>query len=144
MKLRKKLSPKQFIVSHFLILLLGLIFLSGLYYILNVQYKISGNPFSAGPLTLPPKTLRLDLDSPADDSLTFQPSIIISGQTSPLKEVLIFTDSTSLVISSKKDGSFASSLTLAEGVNKISVLVFDTNGDIRSLERIVFYSKEKI
>lgn len=144
MKLTKKLSTKQFFVSQALILLVGLIFLGGLYYILNIQYKRSDNPFSNGPVTSVPKTLRLDLNRPDDDSLSFQSSIIVSGQTAPLKEVLIFTDSGDLVITSKKDGSFSTILNLDEGVNKVTVVVFDNNGDTKIAERTVYYSKEKL
>ncbi len=144
MKLRKKLSPKQFIVSHFLILLAGILFLAGLYFILNIQYQKSNNPFLSGPVTSAPKTLRLDLDSPSDDGLSFQSSIIVSGQTSPFKEVLIFTNSQDLVVMSKKDGSFSTILTLDEGVNRITAAVFDTNGDTKTQDRTVYYSKEKL
>lgn len=144
MKLNKKLSLNQFIISQLLILAVGLLFLGGLYFILNIQYQKSNNPFLNGPVTTPPKTLRLDLDHPDDDSLTFQSSIIVSGQTSPLKEVLIFTDSKDLVITSKKDGSFSTILNLDEGVNRIVATVFDATGDNKTAERTIFYSKEKI
>lgn len=144
MKLRKKLTTKQFVTSQLIILVLGLIFLSGLHYILNIQYQKGENPFLNGPVTTPPKTLRLDLDHPDDNSLFFENSILVSGKTSPLKEVLIFTDSQNLVISSKKDGSFSLSLNLDEGENNITVAVFDSRGDFRSAERTVYYTKEKI
>lgn len=144
MKLNKKLSTKQFIFSQFLILIASLVFLFGLFYILNIQYQKPTSPFSNGPLTTPPRTLRLDLDHPDDDNLTFQSSIIVSGQTAPLKDVLIFTNAQDLVITSKSDGSFSTILNLDEGVNKIVAAVFDATGDSKSAERTVFYSKEKI
>lgn len=144
MKPAKKLSAKQFIISHLLILVVGLMFLFGLYYILNIQYQSSSNPFLSGPVTTAPKTLRLDLDHPDDDSLTHSSSIIVSGQTAPLKEVLIYTDSQDLVITSKKDGSFSTVLNLDEGVNRIVAAVFDATGDTKSAERTIYYSKEKI
>ena len=144
MKLNKKLSTQQFILSHLFILIIGLTFLFGLYYILNIQYQKSSNPFINGPITTAPKTLRLDLDHPDDMNLSFQSSILVSGQTSPQKEVLIFTDSQDMVITSKKDGSFSTLINLDEGENKITASVFDATGDFRSTERIVYYSKEKI
>lgn len=144
MKLGKKLSTKQFIVSHFLILAVSLIFLSGLYYILNIQYQPSKKPFVYGPVTTLPKTLTLDLDHPEDNSLIFQDSIIVSGQTSPSKEVLIFTESRDLILTSKKDGSFSTVLNLDEGVNHIVVAVFDAKGETKSAEITVYYSEEKI
>jgi|SRR3989344_8493016 len=144
MKLRKKLSTKHFIISLLFILLAGLLFLFGLYYILNIQYQKSSDPFQNGPVTTAPKTLRIDLDHPDDDSLTFQSSVIVSGQTAPQKEVLIFTNSRNLVLTSKKDGSFSTVLDLDEGVNNITAAVFDTTGDSKSAQRTVYYSKEKI
>ncbi len=144
MKLTKKIPTGHFILSQILILIIGLSLLTGLYYILNIQYQPITKPFLNGPVTTPPKTLRLDLDHPDDMSLTFQNSIIISGKTAPLKEVLIFTDSQDLVIKSKLDGSFSTVLNLDEGVNKISAVVFDATGDSRSAQRTVYYSKEKL
>lgn len=144
MNLGKKLSAKHFILFNIFVLIFGLTFIFGLYYILNIQYQKSNNPFSDGPVTTAPKTLRLDLDYPDDEGLTHSSSIIVSGQTAPHKEVLIYTDSQDLVITSKKDGSFSTVLNLDEGVNRIVVAVFDATGDTRTAERTVYYSKEKI
>lgn len=140
----KKISPKHFILSHLFILIIGLLFLFGLYYILNVQYQDSNNPFSNGPVSSLPKSLRLDLDQPADDTLIYQSSIIISGKTAPLVDVLIFTDTADLILKSKPDGSFSTVLNLEEGINKVVAVTFDVTGDWRSIERSVYYSKEKI
>lgn len=144
MKLTQKLSTKYFIISHIIILVLGLIFLLGLYYILNIQYQKPTKPFLNGPVTSIPKTLKLDVDQPADDSLTFQNSIVVSGQTSPLKEVLIFSETQNLVIKSASNGSFSTVINLQSGVNNITVAVFDTDGDEKSIERTVYFSKEKL
>lgn len=144
MNLGKKLSAKHFILFNIFVLIFGLTFIFGLYYILNIQYQKSNNPFSDGPVTTAPKTLRLDLDHPDDEGLTHSSSIIVSGQTAPHKDVLIYTDSQDLVITSKKDGSFSTVLNLDEGVNRIVVAVFDATGDTRTAERTIFYSKEKI
>ena len=143
MKLGKKLSAKQFFLSQLLILIAGLIFLGSLYYILNIRYQ-KPKDFSSGPVTTLPKSLRLDLDQPAQDSLITASSILVSGKTGPSKEVLILTDAFDAVIKSKPDGSFSTVLNLDEGVNKITAVVFDATGDSRSAERIVYYSKEKI
>lgn len=144
MKLTKKLSTRYFIISHLIILTVGLIFLSMLYYVLNIQYQKPNKLFLNGPVTTPPKTLTLDLDQPDNDTLVFQPSILISGKTAPLSEVLIFTFSQDLVIKSKKDGSFSVVLNLDEGENKITAVVFDQTGDSRFSERSVYFSKEKL
>lgn len=144
MNLRKKLSTKHFILSQFFILLTGLVILVGFYYILNIQYGKTDRPFLNGPVTTMPKSLLLTLDQPDDNLLIFQSSILVSGKTGPLKDVLIFTDSWDLVIESKKDGSFSTVVILNEGVNKITAVTLDERGDSRSTERIVYYSKEKL
>lgn len=144
MKLTRRISSKLFITSHILILILGLIFIFALYYILNIQYQKENKPFLQGPVTSIPKSLRLDLDQPADNTLTFQNSVVISGQTLAAKDVLVFSDSKDLIIKSKQDGSFSTVLNLQEGVNFITVAVFDTNGESKSEQRTVYFSKEKI
>ncbi|MBI2338535.1 hypothetical protein HYU95_05125 [Candidatus Daviesbacteria bacterium] len=144
MNLGKKLSLKQFILSLTLIFITGLGFIAGLYYLLNLEYQKQQDPFSKGPVTTLPKSLRLDLDQPADDTLTFQPSVVVSGQTSPEIYVLISTDTSDTVIQSKSNGSFSTVLNLEEGVNRIKTVVFDPTGDSRFIERTVYYSKEKL
>lgn len=144
MKLTKKISARHFIISQLFILTAGLIFLGWLYYLLNIQYQQGNKIFLNGPVTSKPKSLILMLDQPDDNTLTFQPSILISGKTGFLSDVLISTDSQDLVIQSKTDGSFSTVLNLDEGVNNITVVVFDPKGESRSSQRSVFYSKEKI
>lgn len=144
MKLTKKISPKHFIISHIFIIIIGLIFLGVLYYILNIQYKTSSDPFSNGPVTSKPKSFTLDLAQPADETLSYQASILLSGKTSPHMEILISTDSDDQVLESKSDGSFSATLNLEEGVNNIKVVAFDPTGDTRETQRVVYYSKEKL
>ncbi len=144
MKLTQKISQKHFIISHLLILIVGLIFLGGLYYILNIRYQASSKPFSAGPVTNLPKTLSLNLDHPDDNSLVYQSTTLISGTTIPNEDVLIYTDSQNMVIKSKKDGSFSSTLDLSIGENKVTVMVFDNTGKSKKEERMIYYSKEQL
>ncbi len=140
----RKLSHKSFILSHIVILIIGLIFLGGLYYILNIQYQSPKSLFLNGPVTTTPKSLRLDLDQPDQDTLSYSQSIIVSGKTSPGNTVLIYTETFDTVIKAKPDGSFSTMLSLNEGVNRLTATVFDETGDFRSAERAVYYSKEKL
>lgn len=144
MKLTAKLSTKSFVISHVLILIVSLSFLGGLYYILNIQYQPPKGLFTLGPVTSFPKSLRLDLDQPEEDHLSYSSSIIVSGKTSPSKEILISTEDRDLVIKSKPDGYFSTVIDLTEGVNIISATVFDWTGDLRTAERTVYFSKERI
>ena len=142
--LLKKIPPKYFILSQLFILILSLIFLFGIHYIVNIQYKVSDKPFAQGPVTSKPKSFTLNLTQPDENALVFDKEILLSGETGPNMEVLVSTDKDNIVIKSNTDGSFSANLTLTEGVNKIRVVVFDQTGDFREEERIIYYSKEKI
>ncbi len=97
-----------------------------------------------GPITKPPATFALNLDSPDNNLLVFNKNLIISGNTNPNASVLISTLSNDSVITSKPDGTFSTDLTLDPGENNLKVVVFDKNGDSRSQERTIYYSKDKI
>ncbi|MBI2019077.1 hypothetical protein HYS95_00215 [Candidatus Daviesbacteria bacterium] len=144
MKLGKKLPAKYFILSQILILITGLAFLAGLYYVLNIQHQPPSSLFARGPVTTIPKSLKLDLEQPESDILNFTPSIVISGKTNSGNTILISTDTDDEAIKAKPDGSFAAKWTLEEGVNKFTVVSFDSTGDSKSEQRTVYYSKEKI
>ncbi len=110
----------------------------------NIQYQKPKDLFSSGPVTSTPRSLLLNLDQPDQDTLSFSSSIIVSGKTGPSKDILVSTDTDDFVIQSKTDGSFSTVLNLDEGVNKITVAVFDSTGDSRIAERTVYFSKEKL
>lgn len=119
--------------------------MASLYYYLNVRYQPSSNPYSLGlPVTSAPKSLRLDLDQPDDDLLTFSKTIIVSGQTGPNMDILISSQFRDLIVKSSTEGKFSTIFDLEEGVNEISVVVFDATGDTRTAESTVYYSEEKI
>lgn len=144
LKLTKKLTKKQFVISQLAIFIAGLLFLGAIYYILNIQYQPKKEPFQLGPVTTKPKTLRIDLDQPDDMALFFEREIIVSGKTGPNLEILITTESSDFVIKADLGGKFSAILNLSEGPNKITAVVFDSTGDSRFSERNVYYSKEKI
>ena len=143
--LSKRLTRKQFMLSQILILAVGLFLIVTLYYLVNIQYRQTANPYSQGLIvTTPPKSLRMDLNQPDDDLLTFTKEVIVSGQTGPNMDVLISSVSEDLIVKSSTDGKFSTIFDLNAGVNEISVVVFDATGDTRSETRTVYFSEEKI
>ncbi len=142
--LKSSLKLKHFILINLIILIVGLTFLGGLYYILNIQFESPKTPFSNGPVTTEPKSLLFDLEQPEQDTISFSSSILVSGKTSAFKEVLIYTNEDNLIVKSNSDGSFSKKIDLAPFENKITVVVFDSTGKSRFAERTVYYSKEKI
>lgn len=142
----QNLPQSTFIISQIVILIVGLVLAGVLYYILNIQYQPPKNSYSAsgGPVTTAPASLSLELSSPSDDTLTFTPSVVVSGKTAPNSSVLISSEYNDLVVSSKSDGGFSTIFELKEGPNNINVVVFDSTGDQRSAQKVVYYSKEKM
>ncbi len=114
-------------------------------YILNIQYQ-AAKPYSLGngPVTTAPATLTLEVSSPDDNSLTFQSAVLVSGSTSPNLPILISAQSQNVVVQSKFDGSFSTVINLEEGVNQIKIVSFSPTGDQRSVDKTIYYSKEKL
>ncbi len=146
LKLNKKLSTKTFVISQTLILLFSLILIGILYYILNPTTFKPVKPYSisSNTVTSVPASLTLDINSPDDNSISFDPIILITGKTGPGLDVLISSELNDLVIASKTDGTFSTNFNLQLGVNNIQMEAFDKSGDSRSASRTVYYSKEKL
>lgn len=139
----KKLSPKIFILSQLIILVAGL----AVIFFLNYSFQYQGTRLYAlgqGPITTTPTTLTLEVAAPGDNILSFQSSVVVSGSTSANIPVLIATESESMVIQSAFDGSFSTVVGLQEGVNQMQVTAFSMSGDQRSINKTIYYSKEKI
>lgn len=142
--MNRPLSAKAFMISQLVILLIGLSFIGGLHYLLNVQYQSHSPAFLTNPVTSAPKSLILQVSDPDDDSLVFKSRLLLSGKTLPNLAILISTGETSQVITSLADGRFSSSINLKEGPNKISLTVFSPVGEEKTVVKNVYYSLEQI
>lgn len=142
MKLTRKLSTKQFIWSQIIILFLGLLFLGWLFYI-DFQYQKPREYSLNGPVTKEPSSLILELNTPDDNLLSFDSSLLISGKTQG-NEVLITSADLDLATKSRPDGSFSATFTLTEGLNEIKIITFGKKGEQKEIDRTIYYSKEKL
>lgn len=145
LKFLRPLPSKTFIFSQIALLLVGITILLVINYFLNNRSSvISGYSPSGKPVTMAPTTLTLEITSPNEDSLTFQPSVIISGQTNPNSNVLVSSQYQNKILQSQFDGSFSTVFELETGVNQITIATFSDKGDQKSISRTVYYSEEKI
>ena len=81
-----------------MVVLIGFAIFLG-YYAFNIPAAIKPVPNpSIGPVTKEPTTLTLELFSPDDNSLVFQPDLVISGKTSTQSAVLISSEDSDVVI----------------------------------------------
>lgn len=140
--MNKVLSGTAFILSQITILIVGLTFIGWLYFFLQEPSK--NTSLNSIILTSEPASLTLEVNSPEDDLLIFKDEALVSGKTQANMSVLISSNDHDQVIKANSSGSFSADFPLELGVNNITVVVFDDSGDLRTVEKVVFYSKEKI
>jgi hypothetical protein len=138
----KHLSFGQFLVSQFIIILLAVMFIGGMYLILN-PLKPTIDPFKS-PVTQAPVSLYLDINNPENESVSFDQSIILSGKTTPKASIIISSADYDLGVDANEFGDFSTVFPLAVGPNQIHIQVFDSMGNTKSVVRSVYYSQEKL
>ena len=126
-----------------MILLVGFIFTGWLFY-LDLQNQKPKQYSLTGPVTREPSSLILELNTPDDNLLTFDSSLLISGKTQGNTEVLITSLDLDLVTKSRPDGNFSATFSLTEGLNEIKIIPVNTKGEQKEIDRTIYYSKEKI
>jgi hypothetical protein len=111
---------------------------------LNLGPKTLSHLSKDGPVTSEPVSFSLNLSSPDDNLLVFSSDLLISGQAAPGAAVIISFEGEDLVVEPSKTGEFSLTAKLDEGINQFTVSAFDNNGNSKSENRTVYYSKEKI
>lgn len=141
--INKVLPTKIFIISLATILIVALTCLTGLYLFVNADYQ-PVSPFLSRPVTVEPISLTLNLSSPDDNLLTFDGDLLIQGKTTPKSTILLTTDEDNKVIDVDIQGNFSTVLELLSGLNKFTIISFDDRGNIKSENRTIFYSPDKL
>lgn len=147
----KLLSLKFLLIVIFLIALIGLgitlaypgIFDTKLTEILKFK-PVSSPLLSSNPVSSEPVSLTLNLSHPEDNNLVFDEDLLIEGKSSKDTLVLISLEDRDQIIETDTEGNFSQTVKLIEGVNHLSVSAFDQLGNLKSEERTIYYSKEKI
>lgn len=145
-KINAPLSTSHFVYSHIFILILSLIFLGGLYFVLNKdQFLSTGTVLQYIPVTRKPTTFNLEINNPENELLSYSRTTVLSGTTSAKTTVLIIVEGSSEtydVVEANTKGEFQRTITLLPGLNTITVTAVDGDGNTKSEERIVYYSEE--
>lgn len=139
------LSTKAFVLSHLSILFLSVVFLLGLSFYLNDGALLccKKDLINYQPVTRVPLSLSLEINNPEDEKLLFDKNIIVSGKTSPFATVIIALKD-DFGTQANGGGEFSKIVTLEEGVNELSVTVFDSSGNSKSDQRVIYFSEEKL
>lgn len=126
-----------------LLLVLGIVFFIGLHFYLNQSGVIPSGAL-LGPVTQEPVSLILNLSSPNDNQLVFDPNLLIQGQTSSGTVIILSDDEKDSVLVVDNKGNFSTTLKLRQGLNQLTVTMFDNSGSSKSESRTVYYSADKI
>lgn len=144
-----EVSGKTFIFSHLALLAFGLIFLFGMYYVLNEGKIFCCNEDKFQnylPVTKKPSSIELNITGPDEDSLLYESSTIFKGKTTS-KAILLITNLTTdenLGFEADTNGDFSKIVTLEEGLNEFQIVAFDSEGNKKTETRTLYYSKEKL
>ena len=92
------------------------------------------------PVSREPTSFDLEINSPDDNSLVFDSSVVISGKTSPDSAVLISNEDDNSAVQSDNEGNFAKVINLTPGANPITITAYDNQGDIKQIQRSIYYS----
>jgi len=141
--MNRHLSTKVFVISNLLILIIGLIFIYGLYYFVNLDtLKNASNEYN--PVTQEPISFNLTVSTPEDNTLSFDKNIVVSGKTSPDTTVIISVNDSISGFGTGIKEDFSKIINLTAGKNIINITAFDPQGNTKTEIRSVFYSEEKL
>lgn len=142
--MNKILSTKAFFISHFLILLISLLYLALFYYVLYGDQLVSNPLTKYRAVTTKPTSLMLELTNPDDELWLFEKSHVVSGRTNPKATVIISNQNQNFGLQADSSGEFSKVVDLSKGLNEIEVAVFDELGNTKTDLRTIYYSEEKL
>lgn len=143
------ISTTTFIFSHLTMLILGLIFIFGLYLFLNdgkVFPNGANDLLSYQPVTKKPISLSLEIKNPEDELIVSDKNIIVSGSSGSFAAIVILNTQTgeNLGFEADSEGEFSKVINLEEGLNELTITAFDKSGNSKSQSRTVYYTEEKL
>lgn len=142
--MQRQLSFKTFLLSQFIILIVGLVSIGILYRLLNPEIKKSTLE-NYLPVTIRPAQLFLEVANPEDELLTFDKNIIISGKTLAGTTVIISTNNSSdSGLQANLKGEFSKVISLSLGINDLTITALDNKGNKQITQRTIYYSEEKL
>lgn len=115
----------------------------GLHFYLG-RSNIVSPTISQEPVTQEPVSLTLNLSSPNNNQLVFDPNLLVQGQTESGTVAILSSENTDLVLDINDQGNFSTTTKLLPGLNQLTLTVFDNQGNSKSEARTIYYSTEKI
>lgn len=88
--------------------------------------------------------MSLSITSPQDNSLLDQEEIEITGETSPLANIVILFEEGEKIIQADEQGDFKETIELSGGANEITITAVDQDGNEASKALNLVYSTAQI
>lgn len=150
--MNRKLSFKSFLLYQAVIFIFSLIFLGGMYYLLNegdfpcCKQKdfLKSRWVLQGPLTKEPLNFNLEISNPDDNTVVFENTVSVSGKTAPKATVIISSNTHDIGLNADNKGGFSKIMDLSSGPNTLTITAFDPSGSSTSEARFIYYSEEKL
>ncbi len=150
--MNKKLSFKAFLFYQAVIFTFSLIFLGGMYYLLNdgrfpcceKKDLLTSRWALQGPLTKEPSSFNLEINNPDDNTVVFEGTVSVSGKTAPKATVIISSGARDIGLNADSKGEFSKVIDLSSGPNTLTITAFDSSGNSTNETRFIYYSEEKL
>lgn len=135
------------IILSFVAVLIGLIVAGGAYYAYEFYFKnqpVKSNPAITVHITPSPTPANpadyLTVDQPADQNVSSDRTITVSGKATKGSTIIISTPSTDEAGITSGDGSYSMTVTLDDDTNPLFVTAVYPDGSEQKIERTVTYS----
>lgn len=89
-----------------------------------------------------PAPLFLTLESPSDETLVENNTLVVKGKTLPNTTVVFYTEENDGSAESNASGEFEGTIPLVSGINTLTVAAFGENGEEESMTVDVVYDQE--
>lgn len=144
-------SPVRTIFLLILIMVIAVLFFT---VPTNLNRNILGEQFSLrsvlgidkiySPLASELNSYSLDISSPENNTVVFNKSITVQGNTLPQSAVIIADRGDHWGTQSDTVGNFTLTISLTPGLNTITIDTFDSNGEDKQETRTIYYSEENL
>lgn len=95
------------------------------------------------PTPTPKPTIFLTIDTPNDESVTANPTVTISGKTTPDATIIINNTDTDQVVNPSATGNYSITLDLSSGENLITITAVAADGSEINKKLTLTYSTEQ-
>ena len=134
------------VILSFVAVLIGLLAAGiAFYFYQSTKTVSSSNQITLNaptPTPTPKPTVYIALNTPADEIIVDNKTLVINGKTNPNATIIIYTDNGQQVIQPSTQGDFSTTLILDDGENLIKLMSILPGGETTTIQRTVTYSTE--